>query len=80
MARKAGRLLVLPLYLCTRCRNNPEKAKTVLAFFSWAFHHGGEMAKGLHYVPIPGNVVELIEDMWVKEIKDSKGNPVVFRP
>jgi len=38
------------------------------------------MAKGLHYVPIPGNVVELIEDMWVKEIKDSKGNPVVFRP
>lgn len=66
--------------LVHKVQDNPEKAKTVLGFFSWAFHHGGEMAKELHYVPIPGNVVELIADMWAKEIKDSKGNPIVFKP
>jgi phosphate transport system substrate-binding protein len=57
-----------------------EKAKAVLSFFAWAYHNGADMAKELHYIPIPNNVVELVQDMWAKEIKDAKGNPIIFKP
>jgi len=50
------------------------KAKETLKFFAWAYKHGGDMAKALHYVPMPENVVKLVEESW-KEIK-SGGAPV----
>ena len=49
--------------------------KQALAFFTWAYKNGGDMAKNLDYVPMPDNVVKLIEARW-KEIKDDGGHPV----
>jgi phosphate transport system substrate-binding protein len=51
------------------------KGKAVLKFFDWAYKHGADLAKDLHYVPLPAKVVELVEADWAKEIK-SGGNPV----
>ena len=50
-------------------------AKQALAFFSWAYKNGGEMASSLDYVPMPANVVKLIEARW-NDIKDDAGKPV----
>ena len=51
-----------------------QKAKEVLKFFAWAYKHGGEMAKDLHYVALPEDVIKLVEENW-KEVK-SGGAPV----
>ncbi|OGP71399.1 MAG: phosphate ABC transporter substrate-binding protein PstS [Deltaproteobacteria bacterium RBG_13_60_28] len=51
-----------------------KKAKEILKFFAWSYKHGSDMAKNLHYVPIPDNVVKLVEANW-KEVK-SGGKPV----
>jgi phosphate transport system substrate-binding protein len=50
------------------------KGKEILKFFDWAFKHGGDMAKELHYVPLPEKVVKMVEDSW-KEVK-SGGKPL----
>ncbi len=51
------------------------KAKGMLNFFAWCYKHGDEMAKKLDYVPLPQNVVALVEDTWAKEVK-AQGKPV----
>jgi phosphate transport system substrate-binding protein len=35
------------------------------------------MADELHYVPMPANVIKDIQEMWAREIKDDKGQPVL---
>ena len=42
-------------------------AQEALKFFAWAYKDGGKMAEQLDYVPMPDNVVKLVEDMWKKE-------------
>lgn len=44
-------------------------AKALLGFFDWSFKHGANIAEKLDYVPIPKNVVQMVEDTWVKEIR-----------
>jgi phosphate transport system substrate-binding protein len=51
-----------------------KKAKEIFKFVAWGYKHGGDMAKKLHYVPLPENVVKLVEATW-KEVK-SGGKPV----
>jgi phosphate transport system substrate-binding protein len=51
-------------------------AHEALAFFSWAYKNGGQMAGDLDYIPMPANVVDLIHTEWSNEIKDSSGKPV----
>jgi phosphate transport system substrate-binding protein len=57
--------------------NQPDakKAKAMLTFFDWCYKNGGQMAKDLHYVPMPENVVKMVEAYWGKEIK-ADGKPV----
>jgi phosphate transport system substrate-binding protein len=50
-------------------QSDKKTASTVLSFFDWCFRHGAEMAQELHYVPIPMNVVEIIEQTWRDEIR-----------
>jgi phosphate transport system substrate-binding protein len=45
------------------------KGKAMLKFFHWAYQNGGDMAKELHYVPMPKNVIEMVEAAWAKEMK-----------
>jgi phosphate transport system substrate-binding protein len=51
------------------------KGKAILKFFDWACKHGADMAKDLHYVPLPDNVIKLVEAEWAKEVK-SGGKPL----
>ena len=52
-----------------------DKGKAILKFFDWGYQHGADMAKDLHYVPLPENVVKLVEAEWAKEVK-SGGKPL----
>jgi phosphate transport system substrate-binding protein len=39
-------------------------ATTMLKFFDWCFTNGQKAAIQLHYVPIPSNVVDMVEETW----------------
>jgi phosphate transport system substrate-binding protein len=57
---------------------NPETTRAVLAFFDWVYHRGATTAGKLEYVPLPENVVKLVEQRWL-QIKDPSGKPVWTR-
>jgi phosphate transport system substrate-binding protein len=59
-----------------RAQANPATAKEVLKFLDWAYKNGQAMATSLDYVPIPDNVVKLVEARWGSEIRNSGGKPV----
>jgi len=44
-------------------------SQEAIKFFKWAFANGGKMAQELDYIPMPDNVVKLIEKTWTAEIK-----------
>ncbi len=50
----------------------PETTRQVLDFFAWAYKNGDQMADGLDYVPMPDNVVGLIENTW-QQVKGPNG-------
>lgn len=50
--------------LVYKAQNDLEHAKTMLKFFDWCYNHGQEMAEKLHYIPMPENVVKLVEETW----------------
>jgi phosphate transport system substrate-binding protein len=51
-------------------------AGEALKFFAWAYAKGDKMAEELDFVPMPVNVVNAIEGVWAKEIKDASGKPL----
>ncbi len=57
-------------------QEKPETAKQVLDFFAWSYQNGTKMAEELIYVPMPDNVVSVIESSWAANIKDASGKPV----
>jgi len=61
--------------LVRRQQSDPTKAKAMLEFYDWCYRHGAEMAEKLHYVPVPLNVVELVETNWRGAIS-ANGLPV----
>ena len=61
--------------LMRKNQEHPERAAEVLKFFSWAYHNGGQMAEQLDYVPMPSNVISMVEDSW-KQIVGIDGKPV----
>jgi phosphate transport system substrate-binding protein len=50
--------------------------KEALKFFEWAYKNGGEMASSLDYIPMPSNVVSLIQAKWKSDIHDDGGKPI----
>ncbi|MDA9506446.1 phosphate ABC transporter substrate-binding protein [Bradyrhizobium sp. CCBAU 11386] len=52
-------------------REPSDKAASAEAieFFKWAFAKGSKMAEELDYIPMPDNVVKLIEKTWSADIK-----------
>ena len=40
-----------------------------LSFFRWSYAKGDEMAEALDYIPMPDNVVKLVEATWDKDIQ-----------
>ncbi len=59
--------------LMQKVQENPEHAKTALRFFDWSYRNGQKVALALDYVPLPEDVVKLIEAQWKIELKDSAG-------
>ena len=55
--------------------DKPQNAAEVLKFFDWAFRNGQKLAEDLDYVPLPPDVVKIIEDSW-RNVKDGAGKPV----
>ncbi len=62
--------------LMHKSQQRPAVAHSVLKFFDWCYKNGQKMAEELDYVPMPMNVVILVEKEWKKELKDGAGNPV----
>ncbi len=60
--------------LIYKVQSNAQQAKAMLKFFDWCFRHGADKAQELHYVPIPLNVVELVEKSWSEQI--NSGQPL----
>jgi phosphate transport system substrate-binding protein len=52
------------------------KGKEVVKFFDWAFKNGGTSATELDYVPLPANVVKLVQDAWKANLKDASGKAI----
>ena len=62
--------------LMQKAQDNPERGLETLKFFAWSYANGAKMAEELQYVPIPENVVKMIEATWKRDIKSSDGKPV----
>ena len=52
-----------------------ETAKQALQFFDWSYKNGAGMAEQLDYVPMPGKVVQLVQNAW-RGIAGPDGKPV----
>ena len=50
--------------------SDPAASADTLKFFKWAYANGGDMAKGLVYVPLPAAAVQAIQASW-KQIQGS---------
>ena len=62
--------------LMHKSQANAEKAKEVLKFFDWAYKDGDKMALDMDYIPMPDDVVKLVQTEWKNKIKDAAGKPV----
>ena len=54
---------------------DPAITQEALKFFNWAYASGGQMAASLDYVPMPANVVTMVQKTWAEQIK-ADGKPV----
>jgi phosphate transport system substrate-binding protein len=50
-------------------------ANRLLDFFAWSFKSGDDAAKKLDYVPLPDNVVAMVEALWRTDVTSS-GAPI----
>ena len=55
--------------LLYKAQKDATLAKDMLTFFDWCYDHGTDIAKNLHYVPMPPSVVELVRNQWKNEIR-----------
>jgi phosphate transport system substrate-binding protein len=49
--------------------------KAVLTFFDWCYTHGGDEALKLDYVPMPENVIKMVQAVWKDQVR-SGGKPL----
>jgi phosphate transport system substrate-binding protein len=62
--------------LMHKVQDNPAIAKEVVKFFNYAFTEGDKMAESLDYVPMPDNVVKLIQNHWKTNMKGKDGSAI----
>jgi phosphate transport system substrate-binding protein len=48
---------------------NVDASNSALKFFKWAYDKGDKMAADLDYIPMPDNVVAMVEKMWSSDIQ-----------
>ena len=59
--------------LVRRRQKDADVGRAVLSFFDWGYRKGGAAAKALGYIPMPANVVDLVEKTWERDLKDAAG-------
>lgn len=62
--------------LVERIPTVPENVAATLKFFDWAYRQGDVLALDLGYVPLPGNVADLVRNAWKSQIKSRAGKPL----
>jgi phosphate transport system substrate-binding protein len=60
-------------YMLLRKDNPPDQNRAVLKFLSWALRDGQGEARNLGYVPLPDNVIALIESEWSRQLGSAWG-------
>ncbi len=50
-----------------------DTGRAVLRFFDWGYRKGTVAAEALGYVPMPANVIEMVEKTWSRELTDESG-------
>ena len=56
---------------------NATQGKETLAFFEWAYKKGSKLASDLDYVPLPPNVIKLVENTWKTQMKAADGSAIM---
>ncbi|MBU1242195.1 phosphate ABC transporter substrate-binding protein PstS [Myxococcota bacterium] len=64
--------------LIHREQADASKIRAIFGFFDWCYRSGAELAKKLHYVPMPESVFSLVQSRWESEIS-SGGKPVAWK-
>jgi phosphate transport system substrate-binding protein len=54
-------------------QQNGDTGRAVLRFFDWGYRRGTAAATTLGYVPMPANVIDLVEKTWSRELTDAAG-------
>ena len=62
--------------LMQKVQDHPDHARAALDFFAWAYAHGSKSALALDYIPMPENVVKLVQAEWKRAFKDASGRPL----
>ena len=62
--------------LMHRQPQDPAAARSALQFFDWAYVNGKQMADELDYVPMPDNVVQMVEQTWTEDFAQVNGEPL----
>ncbi len=62
--------------LMHRRQARPERALAALRFFDWCYRNGTKAAMELDYVPMPEEVVRMVEAAWEKEIRTVDGGRI----
>ncbi|MBS0320303.1 MAG: phosphate ABC transporter substrate-binding protein PstS, partial [Proteobacteria bacterium] len=57
-------------------QDKPANAQEVMKFFDWAFKNGQKEAMALDYVPLPAELVTLIEASWKSKVTDASGKAI----
>jgi phosphate transport system substrate-binding protein len=65
--------------LMHREQSDAARGGAVLSFFNWAYKNGDAAANELNYVPLPGEVKDMVRKQWA-DIKTADGKPVFTGP
>lgn len=57
-------------FILVHKQGDAARTTEVLKFFDWAYSKGDKMALELDYIPLPDNVVKLIQTSWKENIKN----------
>jgi phosphate transport system substrate-binding protein len=60
-------VLATSFVMIRRNPQDPTRTRDTLAFFRWALEHGQDLASSLGYLPLPPQLVQLVEDYWRAE-------------
>lgn len=56
-------------------RQSEKSLTPLLSFFDWGFRHGRKAATELGYVPLPMDIVKLVEASWAARLHGPEGKP-----